>query len=200
MDKRLWIVIFAGVVIAGTCAWKVTRDYPPQPRAEDLIFERPAPIIPELFNQQSKMVRFNSYLSRHDIFVVFYDGTNGVETSEMMMFLKDRKDALDRKGAKVFGISGALPQQNIGTTQVTDDEGHRVNKRETFPFPLLTDLGFAVHQNWGRYDPEENRPLPGVFFVNRAGNVDFQNNKPKPIDDPRAYIRNYLGEENHDKS
>jgi len=200
MDKRLWIVIFAGVVIAGACAWKMTREYPPQPRAEDLILKRAAPVIPPLLNQESKMVRFSSYLSRHDIFVVFYDGTDGVDKSEMMMFLKDRKDALDWKGAKVFGISGALPQQNIGTTQVTDGEGHRVNQREKFPFPLLTDLGYAVHHNWGRYDEKQKQPLPGVFFVDRAGNVDFQDGKPKPIDNPKNYIRDYLGEKSHDKS
>lgn len=194
MDKRLLVVVFAGVLIAGACAWRVTRVDPPQPKAEDLIFEQPAPTIPPLFNQESRMVRFESYLSRHDIFVVFYDGTDGVDKSEMMMFLKNRKAALDRKGAKVFGISGALPQQNIGTTQVNDEEGERINKRETFPFPLLTDLGFAVHQNWGRYVLEDNQPLPGVFFVNRAGNVDFQNNKPKPIENPREYIKDYLGE------
>ena len=194
MDKRLLIVIFAGLAIVSACAWKLTRDYPPQPRAEDLIFTQPAPIIPPLYNQESKMVRFSSYLSRHDIFVVFYDGTNGVDKSEMMIFLKDRKDALDHKGTKVFGISGALPQQNIGTTQVTDEQGHRVNQREKFPFPLLTDLGFAVHQNWGRYNEQEQQPLPGVFFVDRAGNVEFQNKKPKPIDNPQEYIRKYLGE------
>lgn len=199
MDKRLWIVIVAGLLIAGASAWRMTRDYPPQPKAEELVFERPAPVIPPLLNQESKMVRFNSYLSRHDIFVVFYDGTEGVDHSEMMMFLKDRKDALDRRGAKVFGISGALPQQNIGTTRVKDEQGRRINRRETFPFPLLTDLGFAVHQNWGRYDEKENEPLPGVFFVDRAGNVDFQNNQPKPVDHPRDYIRDYLGEENHDE-
>jgi peroxiredoxin len=140
------------------------------------------------------MVRFDSYLSRHDIFVVFYDGDQGVKNSEMMQFLKQRKDQLDRKGAKVFGISGALPQQNIGTTEVIEQDGQTINKRNSFPFPLLTDLGYAVHQNWGRYNLDSNQPLPGLFFVDRAGNVDFKDNKPLPTENPQEFIRDYLGE------
>ncbi|MBD3674880.1 MAG: redoxin domain-containing protein [Planctomycetaceae bacterium] len=200
MDKRLYVILFAGVLIAGVCVWKVTRTYPPQPRAEDLIFKQPAPQIPPLYNQESKMVRFDAYLSRHDIFVVFYDGTDGVQNSDIMQFLKQREEQLDRQGAKVFGISGALPQQNIGTTEVIEQDGKRINKRNTFPFPLLTDLGFAVHQNWGRYDPDSNQPLPGLFFVDRAGNVDFKNRKPLPIEHPREFIRDYLGETRDNQS
>lgn len=140
------------------------------------------------------MVRFDSYLSRHDIFVVFYDGDEGVKNSEIMRFLQQRKESLDRQGAKVFGISGALPQQNIGTTEVIEQDGQRINKRNTFPYPLLTDLGYAVHQNWGRFDLETNQPTPGLFFVDRAGNVDFKNDAPKPIENPQQFLRDYLGE------
>lgn len=146
------------------------------------------------------MVRFDSYLSRHDIFVVFYDGTDGVENSKIMRFLKEREEQFDKKGAKVFGISGALPQQNVGTTKVIEKDGQRINQRNTFPFPLLTDLGFAVHQNWGRYDLEKNQPLPGLFFVDRAGNVDFKNRKPLPVENPQEFIRDYLGELRDHKS
>ncbi|MDB4637838.1 MAG: redoxin domain-containing protein [Planctomycetaceae bacterium] len=194
MDKRILVILFAGGLIGGACVWKVTKKYPPQPRAEDLVFKQPAPRIPPLYNQESKMVRFDSYLSRHDIFVVFYNGDKGVDNSEIMQFLKQRKDAFDRKGAKVFGISGALPQQNIGTTEVIEKDGQRINKRNKYPYPLLTDLGYAVHQNWGRYDLEINQPQPGLIFVDRAGNVDFKNSKPKPIANPQQFIREYLGE------
>ena len=140
------------------------------------------------------MVRFDAYLSRHDIFVVFYDGSQGVKNVEIMQFLRERENALDTRGTKVFGISGALPQENIGTSEVVEKDGKVTSLREKYPFPLLTDLGFAVHQNWGRFDLESNQPLSGVFFVDRAGRVDFQNNKPKPLDDPRQYIADYLGE------
>ena len=200
MDKRIYVILFAGVLIGIACAWKLTREYSPQPRAEDLIFKQPAPKIPPLYNQESKMVRFDSYLSRHDIFVVFYDGTDGVKNSEIMRFLEQREEQFDRKGAKVFGISGALPQQNIGTTEVIEKDGERINQRDQFPYPLLTDLGFAVHQNWGRYNSDTQEPLPGLFFIDRAGNVDFQNQKPKPVKHPQQFIREYLGETRDNRS
>ncbi|HUG20691.1 MAG TPA: redoxin domain-containing protein [Planctomycetaceae bacterium] len=194
MDKRLIPIFLAALVIAGVSYWKVTRDYPPQPRAEDLVFKQPAPLIPTLPDQNSEVLKFERYLGRHDIFVVFYDGKNGIENSKSMQLFRTRYAELKKRGTIVVGISDALPQESLGYEEVADESGKTVRRKKSWPFPLLTDFGLLVHQNWGRYDKETEQALEGVFYLDRAGNVDFQNGRPLPLDGPERFLNQLLGE------
>jgi peroxiredoxin len=194
VDRRLIPVFLAGAAVAAAVGWKLMRDHPPQPRAEDLVFKRPAPLIPMLPDQHSQQLKFERYLGRHEIFVVFFDGQQGVEKSELMQFFHERHGALKSRGVIVVGISEAIPQESLGFEEITDDSGQTVRRRKSWPFPLLTDFGLLVHQNWGRYDEERDRALEGVFYLDRAGNVDFQNNRPRPLPDPEQFLIQLLGE------
>jgi len=51
----------------------------------------------------------------------------------------------------------------------------------------------SVHRAWGRFDNKTNEPTQGVFFVDRAGQVDARNSVPVPLDDPQAFIEKYVG-------
>ena len=194
MDKRLVFLFFVGTAIIGVCYWKVTRDYPPQPRAEDLVFKQPAPLIPLLPDQHSEMLKFERYLGRHEIFVVFYEGKHGIENSDIMKLFRDRHDELSARGTIVVGISEAIPQESLGYEEVTNESGETVRRKKSWPFPLLTDFGWLVHQNWGRYDQQQDRALQGVFYLDRAGNVDFQNGQPLPLEHPEQFLYELLGE------
>lgn len=194
VDKRLIPIFLAAVVIAGLSYWKMTREHPPQPKAEELVFQRPAPLIPLLPDQNSEVLKFERYLGRHDIFVVFFDGKNGIEKSKSMRLFRDRHDELSGQGIIVVGISDALPQESLGSEEVVDESGQTVRRKKSWPFPLLTDFGLLVHRNWGRYDERSDQALEGVFYLDRAGRVDFQNNRPLPLSDPALFLNQLLGE------
>lgn len=192
MDKRLLVLPVAAAVIIAACVWKTTRVYPPQPRAEDLVFPEPAPSF-ALVDQTSRQFRFDAYRGRHEIFLVFYDAQAGVAQSAELNLLKAHKDLLEHKGCKVFGISTALPQENIGVTKIADRDGQRTQSRNTYPFLLLTDLDLSVHRAFGRVDASGEKPVPGTFFIDRAGQVGYRRGNPVPLEHPLEFIEDYLG-------
>lgn len=191
MDRRLFVVALAAGVIAAASAWKMTREPTPQPRAEDLVFPLPAPGF-ELPDQSSRAVRFGAFLGRHEMFVVFFSAEDGVEQSAVLNLLREHREELERRGTKVFGISTALPQENIGVTQIDDSGPERSQSRGKYPFSLLTDLDRSVHRGWGRVSGDGETPLTGVFFVDRAGLVNSRDGKPAPLFDPLKFISDYL--------
>lgn len=192
MDKRVLFLPVAALAILAVVVWKSQQTYPPQPRAEELVFPAPAPGF-ELNDQTSRTFRFDAYRGRHDIFVVFFDGKAGVANSPWLNLLREHQAELDGRRTIVMGISTALPQENIGVTQITESDGERTQTRNTYPFSLLTDLDLSVHRAWGRLDEAANEPLQGVFFVDRAGQVDSRNGVPVPLTDPKTFIETYLG-------
>ena len=162
MKRRILVLPLAAVLISSVSAWKLAQ--PPQPRPKIDFYGRTNSPRFELLDQRGKVVKFERYLSRHRIIVVFYDGEAGPDQDPRLVQLRAGFDKLQRRGDIVVAISGSTPHKN--------------RQADEFPFPLLTDINpqlagsqYMVHKQWGSYDSVRNKPLYQMFVVNRAGLV-----------------------------
>ena len=186
MHRRVLILPLAAVVIAGLCAWKLSRLDDEERRHRTAVRPpamRSAPAF-ELYDDHkpSQIVRLKSYLGRHRILVVFFDGQAGADRSPVLLRLKREFESLKRADVKVFAVSDALPQQNRPA-------GERVGG---FPFPLLTDLTGRVHEDWGLAGTKTGELRQGVFLIDRAGNVAWEKNAPQPSADADALLTHLI--------
>ncbi len=136
-----------------------------------------------LYDQKSQLVKFERYLGRTKLVVVFFDGEAGADADPWLTQLRDHHDQVKAAGVQVVGISQATPFAN-----------REAEKRsQEFPFPLLSDIGqdlpAPAHTQWGRFDPTDGSFHTGVFLVDRAGMVETQAGKFKPVGDPQAVVK-----------
>lgn len=173
MDRRLIIVLIAGVLIAGVCAYRVQTnqplDYDAQLSAATTYL--PAPLF-EGVDEQNQMYRLAAFLGRHRIVVVFYDGTAGADRSPELLSLRDRSADLKRLDVKTVAISRTIPQFNRDALTRTGE----------LPCPLISDIDDSIHRRWGRMGID-GRPLPGLFLIDRKGSVAFHAGAPRPYAD-----------------
>ena len=128
-------------------------------------------------------MKFERYLGRTQIVVVFFDGELGADAYPSLTQLRDHFDQVKSAGVQVVGISLATPYANR--------EAEKRSKE--FPFPLLSDIGqnnpAPAHTQWGRFDPRDGTFSTGVFLVDRSGMVEIEAGRPKPVSDPQAVIQ-----------
>ena len=182
---RILVLPLAAVVIAGL-VWlgehnqsrieRTARSAPPR------VERQPAPRF-ALYDQKSQLVKFERYLGRTKMVVVFFDGETGADADPSLTQLRDHHDRVKAAGVQVVGISLATPFAN-----------REAEKRsQEFPFPLLSDIGkdlpAPAHTQWGRFDPSDGSFHTGVFLVDRAGMVETQGGKFKPVGDPAAVVK-----------
>lgn len=178
VDRRLWAVLLAGVVIALLCLWRAVTPRVPVSAGQVPELKRPAPAF-KLYDQSSTLVNLNAFLHRHSIVLVFFDGVAGPESDSNLVELRRFYPALKREGFVAFGVSTALPQEN------------RRNCSQPFPFPLLSDADAiskkSVHRTWGRFIKPKSldKPAgtrPGLFLIDRTGLVrwNLDTNVPAP--------------------
>lgn len=143
---------------------------------------RLAPRI-ELYDQKSQLVKFERYLGRTKMVVVFFDGETGADADPWLTQLRDHHDAVKVAGVQVIGIGLATPYANREAEKRSQD----------FPFPLLSDIGkdtpAPAHTRWGRFDPSDGTFHTGVFLVDRSGMVETQAGKLKPVSDPQTAVK-----------
>lgn len=184
MRPRILILPVSAIIITALCAYKLTRtEYPEAPITDRPALKRPAPTF-ELLDEHkpSRLVRLDGYLGRYRILLVFFNGDQGADRSPVLLRLRDEFDTLESAGIKVFAVSAALPQDNRKI----------IARSGPFPFPLLSDPAFQAYQAWGRLDETTGKPLEGVFFIDRAGLVEWSKTAPKPSDDPQQTIEQLL--------
>jgi peroxiredoxin len=185
-DRRLWLLAAAGVVIVGLCVFRAAHTYAPQSTATEAAVTGPAPAF-ELYdeNSPSHLVRLSSYLGRQRVFVVFYDGSKGVHSSQALDLLRAEWPRLRKADVYVLAISKALPQENR----------KEMAQFGPYPFPLLTDIDLSVYRAWGRYDEEHRQRLDGVFLVDRKGEVAWSRKagSPEPLADLTATVAAVAG-------
>lgn len=179
LNRRIVLVIpISAVLIAGLMAYKLTRRYEP-PADESTLTIRSAPFF-EIEDQHSRMVRLKSYIGRHKLLIVFFDGRRGADHSDLLTRLKDAFPEIHATGAVVFAISAARPAQNRYGTNL---EHLKVNSSGTataeqdelrYPFLVLSDiLDYNVHREYQAFDERSGQPLEAVFVVDRAGLVQY---------------------------
>ncbi|MFM9965953.1 MAG: peroxiredoxin family protein [Planctomycetaceae bacterium] len=174
--SRILVLPVAAIIIAGLVAWKIRQ--PPQARTTALLAERrPAPKFMGL-DSQNQLVKLERYLGRHEILLIFFDGEAGADHDPILLRVRQRFEELQRRGVKVIGVSAAIPQFN---RQAAERAG-------PFPFPLLSDPEYYMHRIWGRYDENRLQPQTGAFWIDRAGQVAWSGQSPRPEPDLEAIL------------
>ena len=187
-DKRILVLPVAAVIILTAVIWRTNNPRPSQSEMELPAETRQAPSF-QLYDQNSTLVKLDAYLHRHRVVLVFYDGQAGPDESPVLQELRKFHPALEQEGVVVFGVSTALPQEN------------RNNSAQPWPFALLSDAVAAdrnsVHSVWGRLipPPSLDRPAgtkPGVFLIDRRGQVPWKGDLPQPEAETRTLISRLL--------
>ena len=138
-----------------------------------------------LYDQSSppQIVKFERYLGRTQLVVVFFDGETGADRDPWLTQLRDHHDRVKAAQVQVIGISTATPYANR--------EAER--RSQEFPFPLLSDISqdtpAPAHTLWGLLDPRDGSLHTGVFLVDRSGMVEVEGSSYKLEADPQAAIQ-----------
>ncbi len=184
---RILVLPLAAMLI-GTLVWLGYRAQHMQDRAAQA--QRPrarrqlAPRF-ELYDQSSppQIVKFERYLGRTQLVVVFFDAELGADRDPWLTQLRDRHDKVQEASVQVIGISTATPYANREAAQ----------RSKEFPFPLLSDIGPDIpapaHTLWGRFDPSDGSFQTGVFLVDRSGMVEMAGRSYKPVADSQAVVQ-----------
>lgn len=180
--KRLLLLPIAALVIVGLCSWKLSRPANDGSRGDGFVAteRRQSPRF-ELIDQNKLLVKFERYLHRHRIVLVFFDSNQPPDQDERLVQLRTALPQLGRNDTVVVGVSGGLPQEN--------------RRGSVFAFPLLTDLKqrqpgshYLVHKQWGSYDQGTDQPEFEMFLIDRKGTVAWEADKPRPIRNPTVVI------------
>jgi len=186
MRRRVLVLPLAALLIAAACAYKLTRIEADRdaPLAEQGI-SRPPPLL-ELYDQSkpSRRVRLASYLGRHRVLVIFFDGVRGVENDLKLNFLRKNFTRFENADCVILAVTTALPQEMRRASVA----------HGTFPFPLLSDPSLHVHRSWGMVEGEPPRPTSGLFLIDRTGHVSWSRSAdlPLPLADPDRVIRELI--------
>ncbi len=189
MRRRLWFLPIAAVVITGLCAYRATR--PPRPVVA--VEAQPLRAFPpkdwELPDHGFRLVKFNRFLGRHPVVVLFFDSRQPIEEDTLLIWLRDHADEIYDAGWRIIAISPAPPAEvrNAATRAGQD-----------WPFPVLTDMHLRnpaptpVHYLWSRIDRMTGEPLPALFLVDRMGYVVYQNGRPLPEQNPLQSLKQII--------
>ena len=126
-DKRIYLLILAACVIAGLVFYKQNRDR--QRRLQgpvDREMTRLAPLF-EATDLNNRRVRLNTYIGRHQILMIFFDGKTPVDEEPLLQMLADEEEKLAEQDLIVLAVSTALPQQYRSA----------IERSRPLPFPRL---------------------------------------------------------------
>lgn len=180
-DRRIIVVIALGTLIALICAARSFRNRPQtyEEQVAAAAVMRPAPAF-EALDSDGHLVRLATWLGRHRIIVVFFDGEVGADRDADLLRLRDRFAEIQSRDVKVVGVTTSIPQVNRAAMERAGG---------AFPFPLVSDVDFQspegtlrIHRHWGRLDSLAETPLKGIFLIDRKGQVAYVGPIPKPYD------------------
>lgn len=183
---RILVLPVAGVLITVLAAWRLGREADrddrgaqPPPARRQL-----APVF-ELYDQNNQLVKFERYVGRTRLVVVFFDAARGADGDSWLPRLRTQAGQIESAGVQVVGVSTAVPAEN---RRAADRLGGG------FPFPVLTDIDpasqstGAVHRLWGLVDAETGETRTGLFLVDRAGMVAMEGGAPIAEADPERVV------------
>ena len=185
MRARILTLPAAAVVIASLCTWKVSQPEKSRPAITAGTLRQVAPRF-ELYDQHSRLVKFERYLGRHLILLAFVDRPASQANQWLLDMLQRHGRALSANGVVVIAVSGRLPQE--------------IRKLGEFTFPVLTDINptvpgfdYLVHRQWGQFDGRTGQPASGVFLIDRSGYVTWSGDAPRPETDPERAVAKLIG-------
>jgi peroxiredoxin len=184
----------SAAVIAGLVAYKMTRRYEP-PAEESASDVRFAPLF-AIEDQHRRMVRLASYIGRGKLLIVFFDGSEGPDQSELLARLRDAYPEIHATGAVVLAISASRPSQNRYGAHLerlkADPSGPAATEQDElrYPFLLLSDiLDYNEHRKYLAFDERAGKPLEAVFVVDRAGLIQHAHLGPGHLGTAADWIK-----------
>ncbi|MEZ5945108.1 MAG: redoxin domain-containing protein [Planctomycetaceae bacterium] len=187
MDRRLWLLGFAGIVILGLVLFaqqrqEYLRSIPPGERP----LPRRAATSFQLYDERkpSQLVKFERYLGRTQIVLIFFDAGNGLENNELMAFALENADIIQGNGYQLVAVSSATPAEHRNSLQ-------RMGIEKS-PFPILTDVDvrgpepLPAHRAYGMLRERPTRTLEGLFLIDRRQTIamDPVTGQARPVDNP----------------
>jgi peroxiredoxin len=193
--RRIALVIpISAAVIAGLVVFKWTRRYE-APAEENAFDVRPAPHF-HLEDTHSRIVRLESYIGRHKLLIVFFDGSRGPDHSDLLSRLRDNFPGSHATGAVVLAISAARPSQNrygANLEHLKIDSSGAVSPEQDelrYPFLLLSDiLDYKEHRKYQAFDERTGQPREAVFVVDRAGLIQYAHLGPDRLGTAADWIK-----------
>ena len=185
MKPRILILPIAALVIAGLVFWRYGWESPPQEQSALVGEVRVLAPRFELYDQHSQLVKFERYLGRTALLILFFDADSAPDENVPLSLLRDHYNALNDAGIDVVAVSPATP--------FAVREAERRTGRK-YPFPVLTDIDqrspvpVPVHRLWGLADDDSPAIRTGMFFVERDGSVATDNGRPRPLEKPEAFV------------
>jgi len=193
--RRIFLVIpVAAALIAGVVAFKLTRRYEPRSELPSAAVVRPAPLF-KLYDQNSELVRLKErYIGRSKLLIVFYDGTRGPEGSPLLTALRERYADLHATGAAVLAISAARPSENrygkgLERRKAAAESAAKSDAEIRYPFPVLSDILYDWHRQYGAFDEKTQQPLEAAFIVDHAGFIEYEHIGPERLGQTDDWIR-----------
>jgi mycoredoxin-dependent peroxiredoxin len=190
MRKLFLVIPVSATLLAGTTWYRLTR--PPASAAPAVVATevRPAPLF-QLEDEQSQIVRLTSFVGRHKLLIVFFDGTEGPDRSRLLGTLRDNFQTIAGTKARIFAISDLRPSE---LRPPNDARGERTRRPVPFPFPMLSDIrDHEWHRRYGAFDEETGAPREAVFVVDRAGVIRHAHLGPDQLGTPETWARELHG-------
>lgn len=184
MRKILLVIPISAVIIAALVWYRI--QHPPAAVAHTATAAtmRPAPLF-QLYDEQSQIVRLARYIGRHKLLIVFFDGSQGPDQSELLLTLRQKFLPIHESGAIVLAISGLRPSE---LRPPVNDRGERVTREEPFPFGMLADINdYEIHRLYGAYDESTKIPREAVFVIDRTGIIRHVHLGPDDLGNPELW-------------
>ncbi len=170
------------LVVATATAWRILTPRDAVKVSATFFDERPAPTF-QLLDQNGRQANLQSYLHRHRIVLVFFDARKGLDGDPLMRRIREFAPAIKRTGIKLIAISTPLTPEFK-------------SQAENFPFLVLHDTrsGYPDSSSvmWGTAIlPSQGAVAdirPAMFVIEQSGLVEWDGEKPKPVDDPELLL------------
>lgn len=184
MKPRILILPISAVAIIALVAWRLSWE--PLPRgaiSPQAAARRLAPRF-ELYDQHSQMVKFERYLGRTRLLLLFIGDTPAAD-HPLVQLLHDRQTEIESTGVQIVVVGLATPYANRQAEQRTGI---------TLAFPVLTDVDLRspapapTHRLWGLAGDDPNDVRQGLYLIDRDGTVRWQGTAPRPATDPARII------------
>lgn len=180
MKNVVWVLPLAAILIATAVGFKLQ-----QPKSSFLLppgdlpsSQRMAPRRGELYDSKNRVVRVQAYLGRHKLLVFFFNGTPGADKSPLVTGLAERYADLATEDVKTFAVCG----------ERTVEMRKAIERGGPWPFPLLSDITYQMHREWGAYSTTEDRPVEAVFVVDRRGVIVREFVAPSGLGTPDEWV------------
>lgn len=156
VPKIVWVIPISAVLIVLLIVLRST--YGPLWRPGKTIgFQpRPAPAI-VLQDQHGKRHRTERYLGRRKMVVLFFDGNARPDEVRQLAMLRDAYPQIRAANAEIVAVSAAPPES------MAERGGGSI------PFPILADVDYAAHRQWGVSVAESGPLMPVLFLVDTNG-------------------------------